>query len=96
MVDVANLHEVETALQETHAVLVLVETISNPLLKVADVRELADLAHRYKAALLVDNTFASPYLFNPLLHGADYAIHFAAWTFAYFPGFAALLLARRR
>jgi cystathionine gamma-synthase/methionine-gamma-lyase len=77
MVDVADLHEVETALKETHAVLLLVETISNPLLKVADVRALADLAHRYKASLLVDNTFASPYLFNPLQHGADYAIHSA-------------------
>jgi len=40
-------------------------------------RALADLAHRYKAALLVDNTFASPYLLNPLQHGADYAIHSA-------------------
>jgi cystathionine gamma-synthase/methionine-gamma-lyase len=54
-----------------------VETISNPLLKVADVPLLAALAHRYGASLLVDSTFASPYLFNPLAHGADYAIHSA-------------------
>ncbi len=77
MVDVSNLGEVETALKETGAVVLLAETISNPLLKVADVPSLADLAHRYGAALLVDNTFASPYLFNPLQHGADYAIHSA-------------------
>jgi cystathionine gamma-synthase/methionine-gamma-lyase len=77
MVGVAELAEVETALKETHPVLLLVETISNPLLKVADVPRLADLAHRYGAALLVDNTFASPYLFNPLKHGADYVIHSA-------------------
>ena len=77
MVDVADLQEVETAIEETQAVLVLVETLSNPLLKVADVRALAELAHRYEASLLVDNTFASPYLFNPLQHGADYAIHSA-------------------
>jgi cystathionine gamma-synthase/methionine-gamma-lyase len=77
MVDVSNIGEVETALRETHAVLLLVETISNPLLKVADVPALAVLAHRYGAALLVDNTFASPYLFNPLKHGADYVIHSA-------------------
>jgi cystathionine gamma-synthase/methionine-gamma-lyase len=77
MVDVSDLEEVETTLRETHPVAVLVETISNPLLKVADVRSLADLAHRYGAALLVDNTFASPYLFNPLEHGADFAIHSA-------------------
>ena len=77
MVDVSNLAEVESALKETHAMLLLVETISNPLLKVADAPALAALAHRYGAALLVDNTFASPYLFNPLQHGADYVIHSA-------------------
>jgi cystathionine gamma-synthase/methionine-gamma-lyase len=77
MVNVADLDEVETAVKETHPVLLLVETISNPLLKVADVPSLAHLAHRYGASLLVDNTFASPYLFNPLQHGADYVIHSA-------------------
>ena len=77
MVDVAALDEVETALQETQPVLLFVETISNPLLKVADIPSLAELAHRNGASLLVDNTFASPYLFNPLQYGADYAIHSA-------------------
>ena len=77
MVDVSDLEEVEAALRETRPAAMLVETISNPLLKVADVPALADLAHRYGAALLVDNTFASPYLFNPLEHGADFAIHSA-------------------
>jgi cystathionine gamma-synthase/methionine-gamma-lyase len=77
MVDVSKLEEVEAALKETKPVCLLVETISNPLLKVADVPELARLAHRYGATLLVDNTFASPYLFNPIRHGADYAIHSA-------------------
>jgi cystathionine gamma-synthase/methionine-gamma-lyase len=77
MVDVSNLEEVETALRETHPAALLVETISNPLLKVADVPSLAALAHEQGAALLVDNTFASPYLLNPLKHGADYAIHSA-------------------
>src|SRR5512134_798911 len=77
MVDVSNLEEVESALKETRPVAMLVETISNPLLKVADVPSLADLAHRYGALLLVDNTFASPYLFNPLKNGADYVIHSA-------------------
>lgn len=75
MVNVSNLEDVEEALRETRAVLVLIETISNPLLKVADVPALAGLAHRYAAALLVDNTFASPYLFNPLEYGADYVMH---------------------
>jgi cystathionine gamma-synthase/methionine-gamma-lyase len=77
MVNVSDLEEVEAALKETHPAVLLAETISNPLVKVADVPALAALAHRYGAALLVDNTFASPYLFTPLEHGADYAIHSA-------------------
>lgn len=77
LVDATKLDEVEAALAHSHAPALLVETLSNPLLKVADIPTLAALAHRYQAALLVDNTFASPYLFNPLAHGADYAIHSA-------------------
>ncbi len=77
MVNVIDLDEVERAVRETGASIVLVETISNPLLKVADIPRLAEIAHRHRAALLIDNTFASPYLFNPLAHGADYAIHSA-------------------
>ena len=76
-VNAANHNEVETALKETHTVVLYVESISNPLLKVADIPSLADLAHRHGASLLVDNTFASPYLLNPLKHGADFVIHSA-------------------
>ena len=75
LVDATKLEEVESAIKEVKPVVVLVETLSNPLLKVADIPALAELAHRYSASLLVDNTFASPYLFNPTQHGADYAIH---------------------
>ncbi len=74
-VNATNLEEVESAIKEVHPVLALVETISNPLLKVANIPALAELAHRHNASLLVDNTFASPYLFNPSQHGADYVIH---------------------
>jgi cystathionine beta-lyase/cystathionine gamma-synthase len=77
MVDIADLAAVETALAELRPVALIAETISNPLLKVADVPALATLAHRYGAQLLVDNTFASPYLFTPLAVGADYVIHSA-------------------
>lgn len=77
MVNVNNLEEVERAVEETHATILLAETISNPLLKVADVPGLAAIAHRHGGVLLVDNTFASPYLFNPVRQGADYAIHSA-------------------
>jgi cystathionine gamma-synthase/methionine-gamma-lyase len=76
-VEAGDLAAVEKALKEYQPVALLVETISNPLLKVADVPALTGLAHRYGAQLLVDNTFASPYLFNPLAHGADFTIHSA-------------------
>jgi cystathionine beta-lyase/cystathionine gamma-synthase len=77
LVDVADLAAVEEALAEHHPAAVMVEIISNPLLKVADVPALAVLSHRYGAQLLVDNTFATPYLFTPLAYGADYVIHSA-------------------
>ena len=77
MVDGNDLSAVEAALKELTPSVLLVETISNPLLKVADIPALAELAHRHGAQLLVDNTFATPYLFRPLLHGADYVIHSA-------------------
>jgi cystathionine beta-lyase/cystathionine gamma-synthase len=77
MLDVSDLAAVEAALLETRPTALLVETISNPLIKVADIPALAGLAHRHGAQLLVDNTFATPYLFRPLEHGADYAIHSA-------------------
>jgi len=77
MVDIADLNAVEGALAETRPAAVIVETISNPLLKVADIPALAALTHRHGARLLVDNTFASPYLFTPLAAGADYVIHSA-------------------
>jgi cystathionine beta-lyase/cystathionine gamma-synthase len=77
MVDVSDLAKVEAALQEPGSTALFVETLSNPLLKVADIPGLAELAHRHGAYLLVDNTFATPCLFRPLHFGADYAIHSA-------------------
>lgn len=77
LVDVADLAALEAALTETRPVALLAETISNPLLKVADTPALAELAHRYGAHFILDNTFASPYLFKPLAHGADMVVHSA-------------------
>jgi cystathionine gamma-synthase/methionine-gamma-lyase len=77
LVDVADLTAIETLIAQTRPTAVLAETISNPLLKVADISALAQIARRHRAQLLVDNTFASPYLCNPLALGADYAIHSA-------------------
>jgi cystathionine beta-lyase/cystathionine gamma-synthase len=53
------------------------ETISNPLLKVCDIDACAGIAHAVGARLIVDNTFASPYLCRPLRHGADLVVHSA-------------------
>jgi cystathionine beta-lyase/cystathionine gamma-synthase len=69
-VDTNDLAQVERALAEP-ARLLLVETVSNPLLRVADVPALARLAHDRGARLVVDNTFATPTLCRPLEHGAD-------------------------
>jgi cystathionine beta-lyase/cystathionine gamma-synthase len=77
MVDGSDLAAVEAALKESKPVALLVETISNPLLKVADIPALARLAHTSGTQLLVDNTFATPCLLRPLVHGADYVIHSA-------------------
>jgi cystathionine beta-lyase/cystathionine gamma-synthase len=76
-VDVADLAAVEAELAASRSAALVVETISNPLLKVADLPALAELAHHYGAQFLVDNTFASPYLCNPMAYGADFVIHSA-------------------
>jgi cystathionine beta-lyase/cystathionine gamma-synthase len=55
--------------------LLWIETPTNPLLKVLDIRALAEVAHKAKALAVVDNTFASPYLQTPLAHGADLTLH---------------------
>jgi len=55
--------------------LVWCETPSNPLMGIADIGALAEIAHGGGAVLVVDNTFASPYLQQPLTHGADVVVH---------------------
>ncbi|MEP6704534.1 MAG: PLP-dependent aspartate aminotransferase family protein, partial [Acidobacteriota bacterium] len=55
----------------------LAETISNPLLKICDIPAVAEIAHGVGARLIVDNTFASPYLVRPLDLGADLSVHSA-------------------
>lgn len=76
-VDGADAAAVAAAIAETRPAALICETISNPLLKLADVPRLAEMAHAAGAVLIVDNTFASPYLFRPLRHGADYVVHSA-------------------
>ena len=76
-VDTADLDAVRATLAAVRPVALLVETISNPLLKVVDLPRLAELAHGDGAAFIVDNTFATPYLCRPLALGADYVVHSA-------------------
>jgi cystathionine beta-lyase/cystathionine gamma-synthase len=76
-VDTTDLEAVAVACAELKPVALIVETVSNPLLKVADLLVLADVAHQHGAALLVDNTFATPCLVQPLKLGADVVIHSA-------------------
>jgi len=77
LVNATDLQAVEKALAQTNPAVLVVETISNPLLKVPNLPELANLAHRHGANFLVDNTFATPYLCRPLAHGADFVVHSA-------------------
>jgi O-acetylhomoserine (thiol)-lyase len=53
------------------------ETLGNPRLDTLDIRTVADIAHEHGLPLIVDNTFATPYLLQPLKHGADIVIHSA-------------------
>jgi len=73
-VDTSNLGEVRAAMR-AETKMVYVETPSNPLMQVTDVRAVADLAHEKGALLVVDSTFASPFLQKPLALGADVVLH---------------------
>ena len=55
--------------------LIWIETPSNPTLSLVDIRAVADVAHRSGIMVVVDNTFLSPYIQNPLEHGADIVVH---------------------
>ncbi|MEU4218564.1 cystathionine gamma-synthase [Actinoplanes sp. NPDC026623] len=70
-----DLDKVRAAFRPGHTRLIWAETPTNPLLNIADIAALAGLAHEYDALLAVDNTFASPYLQQPIGLGADVVIH---------------------
>jgi cystathionine beta-lyase/cystathionine gamma-synthase len=73
-VDTSNLGEVERAMTPATRML-FVETPTNPVMRLTDLRAAAELAHRHDARLVVDNTFASPYLQRPIEFGADLVTH---------------------
>jgi cystathionine gamma-synthase len=74
-VDMSNLDAVAKAVAANKTRIVWVETPSNPMMKITDIEALAKLAHDAGALLVVDNTFASPYLQTPLALGADIVVH---------------------
>src|SRR5881394_3939922 len=75
--DFSDLESVRARAAELKPRVLIAETISNPLLKVCDIDACAEIAHTAGARLIIDNTFASPYLCQPLKHGADIVVHSA-------------------
>jgi cystathionine beta-lyase/cystathionine gamma-synthase len=73
--DFTRLEELERTVRDLRPAALVCETISNPLIKVADVPAITHLAHEAGAKVVLDNTFATPILFQPLKHGVDYSIH---------------------
>ena len=75
--DFSNLELLKRTVKENRPQVLVAETISNPLLKICDIEACGEIAREYGARLVVDNTFASPYLCQPLKHGADLVVHSA-------------------
>ena len=75
-VDALDLDAFDKAIQENTKAL-YVETLGNPNSEVTDIEALAKIAHAHKITLVVDNTFATPYLVRPIEYGADIVVHSA-------------------
>lgn len=71
MIDVANVEKAITP----HTKMVLIETPSNPLLKIVDIEAVCKIAKNKNIAVTCDNTWATPYIMQPILMGADYVFH---------------------
>lgn len=75
-VDVHNLDEVENAIRENTKAVYL-ETLGNPNSDIPDIEAIAKIAHRHNLPLVIDNTFGTPYLIQPINYGADIVVHSA-------------------
>lgn len=75
-VDIFNEEQVESAINEKTKAL-YIETLGNPNSDVVDIECVAKIAHKHKIPLVVDNTFATPYLVRPIEYGADIVVHSA-------------------
>lgn len=76
-VDIYNVEEVERRVEELSPAVLILESISNPLLRVADISSLSKITRAANVALIVDNTFATPYLQRSLELGADVVVYSA-------------------
>ncbi len=75
-VDAHNLEEVEAAIQENTKAIYL-ETLGNPNSDIPDIDAIAEIAHKHGLPVVIDSTFATPYLLRPIAHGADIVVHSA-------------------
>lgn len=75
-VDIFDSDAVEAAVQENTKA-IFIETLGNPNSDVVDIEKAAEIAHAHKIPLVVDNTFATPYLVRPIEYGADIVVHSA-------------------
>ena len=75
-VDPDRLQNFEDAIQE-NTKLLYIETLGNPNSDIIDIDAVADIAHKHRIPLMIDNTFGTPYLIRPIEHGADIVVHSA-------------------
>jgi len=75
LMDFSDLDRLEDTMRREPPKVVYFEVVTNPMTKVVDAPVVIEMAHRYGAAVVVDNTFTTPYLFRPFEHGADFVSH---------------------
>lgn len=75
-VDIFDENAIQSAIKDNTKA-IFIETLTNPNSLVVDIKAIADIAHKNKIPLIVDNTFGTPYLIRPIEHGADVVIHSA-------------------
>lgn len=73
-IDTSDLQQIKDAIQDNTTVL-YIETPTNPTMQLTDIEKASEIAHKHGITVVVDNTFSSPYLQNPLLLGADVVLH---------------------
>ncbi|NPA68520.1 MAG: aminotransferase class I/II-fold pyridoxal phosphate-dependent enzyme [Chlorobi bacterium] len=73
-IDTSDLEQIKNAIKENTTVL-YIETPTNPTMQITDIEKASEIAHKHGVTVVVDNTFSSPYLQNPLVLGADAVLH---------------------